>query len=434
MGTDPLTVTDRSAPLDGHGAARYARGSDRPRLGEAVVLALMTLGVIMVFSASRCVDASVDGYYFARHLMWLPVAVGVLAGAAVLPHRWLNRWWVAVPLLGAAVALLGLVLVFGVERNFARRWFAWTVGSVSVSFQPSEFAKLALVIFLAWFFARGHRPGTKAAPGDSPRRAGGLAARPESRRTHRRASGRPSGGGPLRRLAQDLGNPSRFWLGFLPAMVLVGGISVLVAKEDFGTAALIGTVAVLLCLAAGCRAWHVLAVLPFAALGFWRFVYCVDYRWERMVVFLDPWKHQDGAGWHICQSLLAIGRGGLFGVGLGAGVQKSYVPENATDFIFSVICEEAGIAGGILVLGLFGILVWRGGRIAAAAPDRFGFLLAAGVLLVIGLQAVMNIGVVCGALPAKGIGLPFVSYGGSGLVMMSAAAGLLASVGRRAAV
>jgi len=129
---------------------------------------------------------------------------------------------------------------------------------------------------------------------------------------------------------------------------------------------------------------------------------------------------------------MAIGSGGLLGLGPGAGIQKYYIPESTTDFIFAVLCEEMGILGGILVIGLFGVLVWRGGRIVRRAPDRFGFLLASGILLVVALQAMMNIGVVTGALPAKGISLPFVSYGGSGLVMMGFAVGLLASVGRAA--
>jgi len=128
---------------------------------------------------------------------------------------------------------------------------------------------------------------------------------------------------------------------------------------------------------------------------------------------------------------MALGSGGLTGVGLGAGIQKLYIPDNATDFIFAVLCEEMGILGGIMVIGLFGVFVWRAGKIIRSAPDRFAFLLASGILLVIGLQAIMNIGVVTSALPAKGIGLPLVSYGGSSLLMMCFAAGLLASIARR---
>jgi len=167
-----------------------------------------------------------------------------------------------------------------------------------------------------------------------------------------------------------------------------------------------------------------------AAVGFYVTVVRVSYRCERILVWLDPWARYNDAGWHICQSLMAIGSGGLLGLGPGAGIQKHYIPESTTDFIFAVLCEEMGILGGILVIGLFGVLVWRGGRIVRRAPDRFGFLLASGILLVIALQAMMNIGVVTGALPAKGISLPLVSYGGSGLAMMGFAAGLLASVGR----
>jgi cell division protein FtsW len=260
-----------------------------------------------------------------------------------------------------------------------------------VSFQPSELAKVALVIFLAHFFSSPSR----VACGDRPK-----------------------------------ADARSFPRSFLPAMGAIGLVVALIVKEDFGTAALVGFVALLLCLIAGCRWRHFLTVLPFAGLGFWLTVVRVEYRWDRLIAFLDPWAHQDGAGWHITQSLRGIGRGGFFGVGLGAGVQKFYIPECETDFIFSVLCEEMGLVGAILVLGLFGVFVWRAGRVIRQAPDRFGFLLATGALLTIGLQAVMNVGVVTSALPAKGIGLPFISYGGSGLVMMSLAAGLIASVAR----
>jgi len=159
----------------------------------------------------------------------------------------------------------------------------------------------------------------------------------------------------------------------------------------------------------------------------------VPYRWERIEVWLDPWRYFNGKGWHICQSLMGIGSGGPTGVGLGGGIQKLYIPEVTTDFIFAAICEEMGLLGGVLVLGLFGALIWRAGRVVRRAPDRFSFLLAVGIVLVIGLQAAMNVGVATGALPAKGISLPFISYGGSGLVLMSFAAGLLMAVARAAA-
>jgi cell division protein FtsW len=361
--------------------------TDRPipeaRVLVMVVLALMAFGVLMVYSASRSVDPADGGSYFVRHLLFLPIAIVAMAFGACVPYHWLNRGWLASAIFVGTVGLLGLVLFFGDPVNGARRWFSVAVAGMRVSFQPSELAKVALVVFLAWFFSR---PGADV-------------------RSFRRS--------------------------FLPAMGAIGVVGALIVKEDFGTAALVGLVAVLLCLIAGCRWWHFLTVLPFAGIGFWLTVVRVEYRWDRLIAFLDPWAHQDGAGWHITQSLMGIGRGGFFGVGLGAGIQKYYIPECETDFIFSVLCEEAGLLGAILVLGLFGVFVWRAGRVLRRAPDRFGFLLAAGALLTIGLQAVMNIGVVTSALPAKGIGLPFISYGGSGLVMMSLAAGLIASVARQ---
>ena len=367
-------------------AERLDRPPSEPYILFLVVLALMTFGVLMVYSASRTADAASDEYYFVRHLLFVPVALGALALGACFPYSWLNRRAVAVSVLAAAVVLLALVLVFGSERGGARRWFVLGLGGLRLNFQPSEFAKFALVIFLAWFFGR-----------------------PQAK-------------------------PNRFVRGFLPSVLVIGLVCGLIIKEDFGTAALIGIVATVLCLVAGWRWWYPLILAVPGAAGVYVTVIRVPFRLERLKAWLDPWQDFNGSGWHVCQSLMGIGRGGLFGVGLGAGIQKLYIPENTTDFIFAVLCEEMGILGGILVLGLFGVFVWRAGRVVRSAPDRFSFLLSSGILLVIGLQAVLNIGVVTSALPAKGISLPFISYGGSGLVMMSFAAGLLGSIARRGGV
>jgi cell division protein FtsW len=392
----PMTATARAIPEGGAAGTQRGRASRPRRVPVAaarrrgrectepvilalVVMALMAVGLLMVYSASRSVQVNEDEYFLVKHLMFLPIALGAMAGGAYLPHRWLNRRGMALAVLGLAVGLLAAVLVVGLERNGARRW----LGFMGFSFQPSEYAKFALVIFLAWFF------------------------------------GRPQA------------EPRSLWRGFLPALLVIGAVSGLIVKEDFGTGALVGLVAVLLCLIAGWRWWFPLLMIVPGVLGFLEFVWMVDFRRRRLEVWLDPWQYFDGKGWHVCQSLLGIGSGGLWGVGLGAGIQKLYIPENTTDFIFAVICEEMGLLGALLVLGLFGVFVWRAGRIVRDAPDRFSFLLATGILLVIGLQAVMNIGVVTSALPAKGISLPFISYGGSGLVMMSFAVGLLMSVARR---
>ncbi len=363
---------------------------DRP-LSEAhilflVVLALTTVGVLMVYSASQTVDPEGANPHALRQACFAVVGLAAFVVGALFPYRWLGRAPVALAVLGVSVALLGLVLVVGIGRGGVRRFLPLPGG---LNFQPSELAKFAMVIFLAWWFSRPTAPG-----------------------------------GPHRERAR------RFWAGFVLPVGVLAGVCILIVKADFGTAALIATVSVLVCLIAGWRWWYPALLAGPAAAAFYATVVRVPYRWERILVWLDPWKYYNDAGWHICQSLMAIGSGGLLGLGPGAGIQKHYIPESTTDFIFAVLCEEMGVLGGMLVIGLFGVLVWRGGRIVRRAPDRFGFLLASGILLVIALQAMMNIGVVTSALPAKGISLPLVSYGGSGLAMMGFAAGLLASVGR----
>ena len=386
--------------------ARRDRALTEPVVLFLVILALMTIGILMVYSASRKAYAAGDTWYFTKHLMFVPIALGAMVLASWMPYGRLNRRWIALSVFGATVAILAAVLVFGIERGGARRWFEIPLGSLRVSLQPSEFAKLGLVLFLAWFFGQ-----------------------PRGDPDHTASRWRLLGWFKRRLLA----DPRSLLKGFLPAMMAIGLVCVFIVKEDFGTAALVGLVATALCLIAGWRWWFPLLVAVPGALGFYFTVVQVPYRMERLKVWLDPWQYIDGAGWHICQSLMGIGSGGVAGTGLGAGTQKLYIPENTTDFIFAVICEEMGVLGGFLVLGLFAVFVWRAGRVVRSAPDRFGFLLASGILLVIGLQACLNMGVVTGALPAKGISLPFISYGGSGLVMMSFAAGLLISVARASA-
>jgi len=376
-----MTTLTADAPT-----ARFDRPVSEPWVFVILVLALTALGIVMVYSAGQGVSAKADNFYFTRHLMFVPVALAALTLGVWFPYQRLNRRWVAWAILGLTVLVLALVLVpgIGAMKNGARRWFTLPFWP-HISIQPSEFAKVALVIFLSWFLARPDH------------------------------------------------HPRDFRRGFLPAMAAIGLVCALIAKEDLGTAVLIGTVGTLLVIIAGCRWFYLAPVLPVAGAGAYVAVVMAPFRVERLLAFLNPWEHMDKAGWHVVQSLLAIGRGGLFGVGLGAGVQKfGYLPEDTTDFIFAALCEEMGLLGGILVIGVFAVFVWRGARVVRKAPDSFGFLLASGLLLMIALQAIMNIGVVSGALPCKGIGLPFLSYGGTGLVVMSLAAGLLASVARGA--
>ena len=347
------------------------------------VAALVGIGLVMVFSASSATAYAEHGdiaYYLKRQLVWL--AVG-LAGAYGLYRLEYQRLKPLAPYLLVA-AILGLALVFvphvGLGVNGGRRW----IGAGGFSVEPSEFAKLALVMYLsAVLSARGER---------------------------------------ITSLAR----------GVVPLCVPVAIMAVLVLKEpDMGTASLLLFVAFALFFAAGARVVHLaavaLATVPFAALT----VLASPYRRARIFAFVDPWKDPLNTGFHIVQSLLALGSGGLFGVGLGASRAKFfYLPEQYTDFIFSVLGEELGLIGTLAVIALFITLAYRAIRIALAAPDRFGFFLALGCAAMITIQAFVNIGVVSSSWPVTGVPLPFISFGGSSLVVNLLAVAIIANVGR----
>lgn len=347
------------------------------------VAALVAIGLVMVFSASSATAYAEHGdiaYYLKRQLIWL--AVG-LAGAYVCYRIDYQRLRAVAPyLLLVAVAALLLVFVphIGVGVNGGRRW----LGTAGLSVQPSEFAKLALVIYLAAVLSvRGER----------------------------------------------ITSLSR---GLFPLCVPIAIVTVLVLKEpDMGTATLLFFTAFTMLFAAGARLVHLsviaLATVPFAALT----VLASPYRRARIFAFVDPWRDPLNTGFHIVQSLLALGSGGIFGVGLGASRAKFfYLPEQYTDFIFSVLGEELGLIGALVVIVLFVTLAYRAVKIALAAPDRFGFFLAIGCGAMIAIQAFVNIGVVSSSWPVTGVPLPFISFGGSSLVVNLLAVALIANVGR----
>jgi cell division protein FtsW len=349
----------------------------------AVVAALVGIGLVMVFSASSATAYAEHGdiaYYLKRQLVWL---VAGLAGAYFVYRIDLTALKRAAPYLLVG-AVIGLVLVFvphiGLGVNGGRRW----IGVSSLSVQPSEFAKLAVVIYLsAMLSARGER-------------------------------------------ITSLGS------GLFPLCVPVVIVALLVLKEpDMGTASLIVFTAFALFFTAGARIAHLLAValvtVPIAAMT----VLTSSYRRARIFAFLDPWKDPQNTGFHIVQSLLALGSGGIFGVGLGASRAKFfYLPEQYTDFIFSILGEELGLVGALTVIALFIAFTYRAIRIALAAPDRFGFFLAVGCASMIAIQAFINIGVVTSSWPVTGVPLPFISFGGSSLVVNLLAVALIANVGR----
>lgn len=341
-----------------------------------IITSLTGFGIIMVYSASalRAARGGWEMSYASNQVMWLGVAIIALVTLSMIPYR----WWLNLRhlVLLACYGLLALVLTpLGTNVNGSNRWFRF--GGFNV--QPSELAKIGLVIAMAGFLSRI----------------------PE---------GRP-----------------RFFRHVVPLCGLTGIAAVLVGMEpDFGTASLIVCAVGVLMLAGGVRIWQfLLLVLPAAPAAAW-YGYT---RFEYIANRIHSWHAGDA--YHTNASELAIGSGGLWGVGLGQGWSKlDYLPEAHTDFIFAMVGQETGLIGALSLVALFAILVWQGMAIARSAADRFGSLLAFGFTAVMGGQAIFNMGVVTGLLPPKGISLPFVSFGGSGLVVFYSMIGIMVSVTR----
>ena len=348
------------------------------------VAALVCLGMVMIYSVAsvRSADPRYGAAVLLRHLVWIGVGAAAMAVAYFADYRKLNEGHLHVLLVAVALLVAVLVPGLGALRNGARRWFRV---HAYIGFQPSEFAKLAICIFLAGFLTR-HRD----------------------------------------RLTDFRG-------GFVPVTCAIGIVSGLILIEpDFGTAALVACVGAMVALVGGTRVVHMAGAACVAAPMMLLALMRSPSRWARIVAFLDPWSHQSGAGYQVIQSLIALGSGGLFGRGLGASHQKLYfLPEANTDFILAIVGEELGAIGTVGVLFLFAILVREGLRVAGRAPDGFASLLAFGLTMMLGLQAAINVAVVTGSVPTKGIALPFVSSGGSSLVCSMAAVGMLMQIARR---
>ena len=350
-----------------------------------VVLALVFFGVVMVYSASAIVAADRFGdpfFFLKKQLFWAFLGGGLLWAALRLDYRRLER--LVVPLLVVSIALLVLVLLppFGQAINGTRRWFR--IGPLS--FQPVELAKFALVLYLASFLTR---------------RAAALRS---------------------------------FWQGLFPILLVAGTMALLTfVQPDLGNSLALVVLTLVLAYLAGApfkhMAWVAAAALPLVALA----VALKPYRWRRMVTFVNPWDDPQGSGFQIIQSFLALGSGGLTGRGLGGSKHKLfYLPEPYTDFIFAIVGEELGLIGAVCVIALFAVLIWRGLRVGLRAPDPFGSYLALGLTVMLATQTLVNLGVVMGALPTKGLPLPFVSFGGSALLMTMFSAGVLLNISQHA--
>jgi len=349
----------------------------------ATVAVLNIVGLVMILSASSVAALSDYGsswYFFDRQLMWAVLGLIAFLGASSIDyHRW-RRW---APFV-LAIAIAGLVVVLvpgvGITVNGSRRW----LGAGFLRVQPSEVAKLALLCCGAAVLARRH---------------------------------------------DKLGD-LREWM---PVLILLGGLGLVVMLEpDLDSAIVLALIGFALLIVAGVRRLHLTSLTAMGVGLVTALAFAAPYRRARMLAFMHPWKDQANTGYQIAQSLIALGSGGVGGVGLGAGRAKwMFLPNAHTDFIFAVIGEELGLVGCLLVLALFAAFGLVGFRVARHAPDPFGMLMAAGVTAWIVGQAVINLGAVVGLLPVSGITLPFLSAGGSSLVITMMGAGILANVARQ---
>ncbi|HUW35098.1 MAG TPA: putative lipid II flippase FtsW [Planctomycetota bacterium] len=342
------------------------------------VVTLMCIGMVAVYSGGASLYGTDHGYLklAERQMMWLVISAIVLFIFSAIDYHWLCRH--ARLILLASFVLLASVHVFGTVRNGARRWLI--AGPISV--QPAEFFKIAIVIYMAWFLS-------------------------------------------------TRGNKIREFLhGFMPPVLIAGAaFTLIVTQPDFGSAVLTCAVVFTMLVVAGVNLMHALPMAMAALPIIIYMVVKVPYRLRRVLAFLDPWSDPRGTGYHIVQSVIAFGSGGPSGVGIGAGAHKGgFVPEHLTDFIFTVIGEELGFLGTAAVLAIYVMLLWLGLRVVRRAPDTMGSLLAFGIMLTIALQTVINVGVVIGMLPTKGLPLPFLSAGGSSTIAIAAGVGMVLNI------
>jgi cell division protein FtsW len=349
------------------------------------VVALVSAGVVMVYSASAIVaaDRFRDPYVFLKkQLFWAVLGFACLWGAMSVDYRHWRR--AVVPLLALTLILLVLVLIppFGQEINGTRRWLRWG----PISFQPAELAKFALVLYLAAFLEK------------------------------------------KREAVQS------FWRGLLPPFLVSGALAgLVVVQPDLGNSLTLVALGFCLLFLAGARPKPMALVAASAGPLILAAIYVAPYRVRRIVAFLDPWADPRGSGFQIIQSYLSLGSGGLWGRGLGESKQKLfYLPEAHTDFIFAIIGEELGFVGALAVVALFACLIWRGVRVSLRAPDPFGAYLALGLTTLLATQTLVNLGVVTGVLPTKGLPLPFISFGGSALLTGMLSMGVLLNISQHA--
>lgn len=348
-----------------------------------VTVILISIGIVMIYSASSIYAAEryKDGFFFLkRHLSFL--AIGLLLTFLIMSVDYKRLATFSKPLVIISIFLLILVLIPGIGREVsgARRWFRFKF----LSFQPSELTGLAVIIYVADFISRK-------------------------------------------------GNLIKTFLkGFLPPVCILGFSALLIlAQPDLGTTLALAIVVFIMLFVAGVRPLYLLSILLLSIPALYILIFSVPYRRMRIMAFLNPWLDPKGSGFQIIQSQIALGSGGIFGIGLGHSKQKLfYLPAAHTDFIFSIIGEELGLIGALGVIVLFMVFIQQGLKIIKNAADKFGYFLALGLVLMISLRAIINIGVSCGVMPTKGLPLPFISYGGSSFILDLVSVGILINIAR----
>jgi len=343
------------------------------------VVALLIVGLMMVYSATFALGYQLHGqptYFFIRQLLWMGLGLmAMIISARIEYHTW-RKW--SILIMAGALLLLGLVLAVGSDRFGGQRWL------LNGSIQPGELAKLAVIIYIAdWLSSKGQR---------------------------------------IRQVTYGL-IPFAILLGFVTGLIML--------QPDFSTAVLIALTAIAMFFIAGGDLWQMIASGILGGATFTLLVTRSEYRLLRITSFLNPMNDQLGSNYQVRQILIALGSGGITGLGLGASRQKfGYIPASHTDGIFAILGEELGLIGCLAVIALFAFLAYRGFRVALAAPDSFGTVLAAGITCSLIFQALINIAVVTATAPFTGIPLPFISFGGSSLVISLTAVGLLLAVSR----
>jgi len=349
-----------------------------------ITMVLICIGIVMVYSASSCYayDKFQDSAFFLKkHILHFIIGLILAVFTLKMDYRKLKSHTKTLLTISFIILMLVLVPGIGHEAGGAKRWIKLGI----LGFQPSEFAGLFLIIYLADVLERKQ------------------------------------------------GSIKSFLHGFLPPLAITGSVvSLILLQPDLGTSAMLLAVSIIMLFASGANIAHLFPFIGVSLPALYFLIFRVPYRLRRIIGYLDPWGDAQGSGFQIVQSFLALGSGGILGVGLGFSRQKLfYLPQVHTDFIFSIIGEELGLIGTLGIVILFSLFVWQGLKISLKAGDMFGKFLALGITVSIALKAIINIAVSTGAMPTKGLPLPFISYGGTALIFNMIAVALLLNISKR---